>query len=272
MSDRFKNFSNLQLRVATGILGATVFAGLLFAGIWGCFSLFGFLIFFCCYEFFGLSPWPFSNLEKWIKSLVAVACFFILIAFEIFGFSTLPILFFPSILIIFNVFSGARHPFEKTSWTLLGWMYLGLPWFFFFRMIQHFPYEPMLLLGLFGLLWMADSGAYFAGKQFGKTPLLPSVSPKKTWEGLAGGLLASMLLAWILAANFSQFSRNEWLILAASTTLAGVLGDLAESRLKRSLDLKDSGTLLPGHGGFLDRFDGFFVAAPLNCLIAQYFF
>jgi phosphatidate cytidylyltransferase len=120
---------------------------------------------------------------------------------------------------------------------------------------------------------MADSGAYFAGRSLGKNKLLPRVSPKKTWEGLAGGLAAALLLAWGLGQFFSQdFSPQQWLVLAVSTTLAGTLGDLAESVLKRSLDLKDSGSLLPGHGGFLDRFDGLFVAAPVNLIIMTFFF
>jgi phosphatidate cytidylyltransferase len=119
---------------------------------------------------------------------------------------------------------------------------------------------------------MADSGAYFAGRSLGKTKLLPAVSPKKTWEGLAGGLAGSLTLAWILSFYLPQFSLSQWLMLATSTTLFGTLGDLAESRLKRSLAMKDSGNMLPGHGGFLDRFDGFFMAAPVNYLLVEFIF
>jgi phosphatidate cytidylyltransferase len=85
-------------------------------------------------------------------------------------------------------------------------------------------------------------------------------------------VLASLILAYILGENQIGFTQNQWLVLAVSTTIFGTLGDLAESALKRSLDLKDSGTILPGHGGILDRFDGLFIAAPVNLLIVTFLF
>jgi len=268
-----KNWSNLQQRIFTAIVGTGVFAGLLFYGPEGCLILFSLLVFVCNLEFLQISAQPFSLVTRILYALLASTTFFILIV----GDSTLiPVypllLLIPVGIIAGAIFSSSEKPLEKAAWVLFGFLYLILPWFAFYSMLKNTDYEPLLFLGLFGLLWMADSGAYFAGKSLGKTKLLPSVSPKKTWEGLAGGLLASLLLGWILSNFLQQFSLSQWLILAASTTLAGTVGDLAESRLKRSLELKDSGSLLPGHGGFLDRFDGFFLAAPVNYFIATLFF
>jgi len=272
MSNFLGKWSNLQQRVVVAAIGVAVFTGLLFSGPAGAMALFGIILFLCMLEFCSLSPLPYSGIERVLVSLAACLAFGILVFSDYFNLVLGALLLLPLGLMLNVVFSSGEKPFEKAGWTMLGWVYLSLPWYCLMAMLKNMPYEPMLFLGIFGLLWMADSGAYFAGRSIGRTKLMPSVSPKKTWEGLAGGLLASAALAWILSASLTQFTRNEWLMLAISTTLAGTLGDLAESRLKRSLELKDSGSLLPGHGGFLDRFDGFFLAAPVNYLLVEFVF
>lgn len=267
------NWSNLQLRITTAIIGAVIFAGLLFYGPEGSIFLFSFLVFACNLEFLQISAQPFSQIARILYALLAAFAYFLLIVGDSTRIPVYPLLLLiPAGIITGAVFSPSEKPLEKAAWLLFGFLYLILPWYAFYAMLKDTDYQPLLFLGLFGLLWMADSGAYFAGRSLGRTKLLPSVSPKKTWEGLAGGLLASLLLGWILSNFLNHFSLPQWLILATSTTLAGTLGDLAESRLKRSLELKDSGSLLPGHGGFLDRFDGFFIAAPVNYLIVTLFF
>lgn len=271
MNNLLSGWSNLQQRVLVAVIGMAVFTGLLFAGLLWAMFLFSIILFFCMLEFCSLSPFRFGHIEKALVSLAASAGFFMMVIIDYVQLLPGVLLVFPLGLMMQVVFTPEPRPFEKAGWTMLGWIYLILPWYCLVTMLLD-PYEPFLVLGIFGLLWMADSGAYFAGRSLGKTKLMPSVSPKKTWEGLAGGMLGSVLLAWILAAFLPQFSLFQWIILAVSTTLFGTLGDLAESRLKRSLELKDSGSLLPGHGGFLDRFDGFFMAAPVNYLIVEYFF
>ena len=126
-------------------------------------------------------------------------------------------------------------------------------------------YGGGLLLYLFSLVWIADIGAYFSGRKFGKHKLAPAISPGKTWEGLVGGLLAN--IPWIICAY--QFSSGwglgllEFLLISLSTSLISVVGDLFESILKREAGVKDSGKLLPGHGGMLDRVDSVIAAAPV---------
>lgn len=111
--------------------------------------------------------------------------------------------------------------------------------------------------------------AYLTGRSVGKNKLFERISPKKTWEGAIGGLVFTLLAAYILSMYFVDISSNKWMVFAAIVSIFGTLGDLVESMLKRSVDIKDSGDLLPGHGGFLDRFDAMFLAVPAVYIYLQ---
>ena len=127
------------------------------------------------------------------------------------------------------------------------------------------PQRYVLVL-LFGVIWAGDACAYFVGRGLGRHRLFPQISPKKTLEGSLGGLAGSMLLTWILGSWWHTSRMGTVLVLGALAAVAGQVGDLAESALKRSADLKDSGELLPGHGGLLDRIDSLIFAAPVMWL------
>lgn len=134
--------------------------------------------------------------------------------------------------------------------------------------------EPMfggvLIMAVFGIVWGADVGAYFVGRQFGKAKLMPNVSPGKTLEGMLGGLVVAMLTLVAVQSYFYNIELTMLLALGLITSLASVFGDLSESMFKRSSSIKDSGTLLPGHGGVLDRIDSLTAAIPVFAL--GYFF
>lgn len=151
---------------------------------------------------------------------------------------------------------------DRLGRALVGLAWVGLMTFLIrLRSLDHGV--AMLLLAL-GISWAADTGAYFAGRSFGRTRLYPRVSPKKTWEGLAGGVAGSML--WVLAIEAFALPTFSWatvLVMGPVASVAGVLGDLNESMLKRSHGVKDSGTILPGHGGLLDRIDSVLFVAPV---------
>lgn len=124
---------------------------------------------------------------------------------------------------------------------------------------------PVLALMMMVLVWLADSGAYFAGRQWGKTKLAPSISPGKTWEGVYGGLVSSLVFAAVAGMLFS--GSVTWtlmfMLVAGIAVLFSVAGDLLESLMKRHSGIKDSGHIIPGHGGILDRIDGLVAAAPV---------
>ena len=166
-------------------------------------------------------------------------------------------------MFIYELFAASRFPFENVAMMVTGMLYIGAP----FAMLDFVAYHQgtfdwQVVLGLLLLTWISDTGAYLAGSRFGRTPLLPRVSPKKTWEGLIGGAAFVLLASQVLAYLLPVLGHREWLVVGILVAVFGSLGDLVESMLKRSLGVKDSGDLLPGHGGLLDRFDAFIFLLP----------
>ncbi len=146
---------------------------------------------------------------------------------------------------------------------LLGWLLMLPLWL---ALICAKIVDPMLVLILLATIWIADSTAYFAGKNFGKHKLAPNISPKKTWEGVAGALIGVTIFGAILHLGFHV---GNWAMLPALWVITGfgVIGDLFESLMKRQANIKDSGDLLPGHGGILDRIDGIIPSLPIAVLM-----
>jgi phosphatidate cytidylyltransferase len=272
MKNPLSHLSNLQQRLIVGMAGIALFGLFIWVGYPGFFLLFGTILILSLIEFFGISPFGMPKFLKWMGVLGGL--FFSWALLEIwdsekshFGLISLGILWL--LVLISIVFAQWDKPFQNLAWMVLGWFYLVPPWVCMLYIIIHVccSDQRIVVLGLFSLLWAADSGAYFVGRKWGKTRLFEKVSPKKSWEGLGGGMVCALAVGYGFSNFTEEISLKLWLILAVSTTLFGTLGDLAESTLKRSFDLKDSGNLLPGHGGILDRFDGLFLAAPANYFI-----
>jgi phosphatidate cytidylyltransferase len=175
------------------------------------------------------------------------------------------VILLPLCFIVFmaELFTKSAHPFRNIAFTFLGIIYVAVP----FSLLNYLltldsKYNFEILFGLWLILWSNDTGAYLAGSAFGKNKLFPRVSPGKSWEGCIGGAIAAFVVAWIISGWYESIRTCDWFVIAGILVVAGTLGDLVESLLKRSINVKDSGTLLPGHGGILDRFDSLLMATP----------
>jgi phosphatidate cytidylyltransferase len=174
------------------------------------------------------------------------------------------------LIIVYELFRNKSRPFHNIAYTFFGVLFAFLPFCFFYgTAFNDGQYSSHYPLAFLILLWSSDTGAYLAGTSMGKHKLFERHSPKKTWEGFGGGLITSLLAAGILSIYFKELPIQHWLAISVIIVVAGTLGDLSESMLKRSLSAKDSGSLLPGHGGLLDRFDGLLLAAPLVFVYLQ---
>jgi phosphatidate cytidylyltransferase len=175
-------------------------------------------------------------------------------------------------LAIWELFRKKPKPFENVASALFAPLYLGLPIsLLLLSSINHSEsYQPWLVMFFFLFIWASDVAAYFFGRAFGKHKLFERHSPKKTIEGFIGGIAGSSLIGLAAYACLGIASLPVWIGIGMLLSIAGTLGDLFESMLKRQANMKDSGKLLPGHGGILDRFDSTFIAAPVYYLLLRF--
>ena len=177
---------------------------------------------------------------------------------------------FVQLFLIKDLFSEKSLPLIITRRYINVTFYLSTAFVFLFLISQfRSNYNPDLLLGCFILVWVSDSFAYLIGKNFGRQKLFPSISPKKTVEGFLGGLLFACIASYILSVFDPKLNFSSWLILAIIISVFGTLGDLIESKYKRQAGVKDSGVIMPGHGGLLDRLDSIIFSAPFVYLFLR---
>ena len=172
-------------------------------------------------------------------------------------------------LMISELYLKKASPMLNWAYSMLSQLYIGLPFALLNVLAFHtdpeyssVSYNPILPLSIFIFLWLSDTGAYCVGSLIGKHRLFERISPKKSWEGSIGGGVVAIGASFVLAHYFTIMSMWEWTGLALVVVVFGTWGDLTESLLKRQLHVKDSGTILPGHGGMLDRFDSALMAIP----------
>ena len=176
--------------------------------------------------------------------------------------------------LITELYGKEEKPFDTLAHTFFPVLYIGLPLCLFpFAAFSHTglstllshncgDFSPGVIIGFFALIWANDTGAYLAGIAFGRHKLFERISPKKTWEGFVGGVLLAAVVGWLLSGWLGVVSDIHWIAIALIVSVIGTYGDLVESMLKRSVGVKDSGSIMPGHGGFLDRFDSALLAFP----------
>ncbi|HAW51710.1 MAG TPA: phosphatidate cytidylyltransferase [Flavobacteriales bacterium] len=173
------------------------------------------------------------------------------------------------LFMIKELVKNTKNPLSNVAFGVFGMVYIFSPMTSLFYMGFYDNYswvdtfQPELLFCFFVLIWANDTGAYLAGSLFGKRKLFERISPKKTVEGSVGGIVLALVVAYGASLYAQQISFLDWLVIALIVVVFGSLGDLFESLLKRKVDVKDSGSLIPGHGGILDRFDSILFAAPV---------
>ena len=184
--------------------------------------------------------------------------------FHISGIITVPYLVYFLVRFIMQLYDKVERPLEGWAYSFLGQIYVALP--FAMCNVLYFRFSPLILLSLFVFIWVNDTGAYLVGCTIGKHRLFERISPKKSWEGFWGGLILAAATAYVASLYLGILNTWQWIGLALVCSVFGTWGDLCESLIKRSLNVKDSGKILPGHGGWLDRFDSVLLAAPASIL------
>ncbi|UZD21040.1 phosphatidate cytidylyltransferase [Algoriphagus halophytocola] len=270
MRSRFSisNYSNLGQRAITALIGALVLIGASVYSDYTYFIVFAAILGFSQMEFYKLSGLdgmlPLKSFGTFIGLMIFLLTF--LIEKEHLNNKYLYLIFpILSLTYFIKLYRKTdKKPFTGVAFTFLGIFYVAVPFSLLnlavFSVNETYNYE--ILLGCLLILWASDTGAYFAGTKFGKTKLFERVSPKKSWEGFLGGAFSAIGVAFILTRYFHVIEDWKWLVIAGIIIIAGTYGDLIESLFKRSIEIKDSGRGLPGHGGFMDRFDGLLLSAP----------
>lgn len=267
MKSRLSSLTNLQQRVIAGVIGVSIivssvlFSDTTFILLFSALSMLTQLEFYKLLGLDGNQPLTFYGT---LCGVVLVALTFI-IEKGLIGFENY-FLISPLLAMIFFIKLYKKNdlkPFTNIGFTFLGLIYVALPFSLIIVMgMRGGVYNFEIILGTLLLLWATDMGAYFAGTKFGRRKLFERVSPKKSWEGALGGALCATLVAFVLGYYFRTFEPWKWFCIGGIIVVTGTYGDLVESLFKRSIAIKDSGSSIPGHGGFLDRFDGLLLSAP----------
>jgi phosphatidate cytidylyltransferase len=258
--------SNLQQRILTGILGGLIFIVGIWFNEWSFGALFLGLTILGMLEFYKLLASKGYAPNHNLGVLLGSGLFVLLFLIQKHLVESRLLFLLPPVLmltLIAELFRKKEKPFINIGLTYLGVLYVAAP-FAMLNLVGFIGggYSGYLILGIVLLIWASDTGAYFSGKALGRTKLFERISPGKTWEGWIGGSLLSLAVAYVLSLYLPVLDLEHWLGVAVLVAVFGVLGDLCESLLKRSLGVKDSGSLLPGHGGILDRFDSLLMVAP----------
>lgn len=269
--------SNFWLRAITGtvfvgvLVGSMLLGGKILFAVLGIFAVLGLNEF---YQLFQKSKYQPNKIGLVFGAAIYAS---LILPFEYLQaiLVTVVLLLF-SIIALLELFRNKKNPFQNIALTILGIVYVILPFSLLYEIGFHkIGHERMYLwqwvLSVFVLVWCNDTFAYLFGRALGKNKLFERISPKKTWEGFIGGILMAILAAFLMA-YFFELDTTELIVYGLIVGVIGTGGDLVQSMLKRSLGVKDSGNILPGHGGILDRFDGVIFVIPIIFYLHHFLF
>ena len=269
---------NLLQRTVTGILFVAVLVGCILGGFASFGVLFMLIAVLAVREFCTLvNTQEGVSVNTPICMLAAVALFLCFLYYGLIPGETgifIPYLVLVLYLMVSELYKKKSNPLHNWAYAMMSQLYVALPFALLNVLafstgvtteegdITVIGFNPILPLSIFIFTWLNDTGAYCSGMLFGKHKLFERISPKKTWEGSVGGGVFAVMASVVLAHYFTFLALPVWIGLALVVVLFGTWGDLCESLLKRTLGIKDSGNILPGHGGWLDRFDSSMMAIP----------
>ena len=273
-----KKMPELATRIIVGLIVFGIFLAAIFLGREiGFLSVFAFALVMGLYEFYNLIDMGGFKPQRLTGYILGLTMFLGNGMMTFYGYSE-KFLLFPLLCLFLilpiELYRKREDPFTNIADGFLGIIYVAIPVSLLINIVHpnnEIGYNPLFFAAFLQLILASDSGAYLAGTAFGKHKLFERISPKKSWEGAFGGLIMSMAFAIGFSYFLDFLSVWEWIGLCFVTVIAGIYGDLVESLLKRNVGAKDSGTLLPGHGGVLDRLDSIVLATPFAFVYLKIF-
>jgi phosphatidate cytidylyltransferase len=260
-------FSELYQRIISAVLGATFIVTALLLDEWSYFGVFLAITIFSQWEFYRLVRDQNYLPVRFFGVFLGAALF--VLSFLIargtiepkYYFALFPLASLSFLIKLYR--KKDTSPFINIALFYLGVSYIALPFALMNVMVfYHDTYSYQILLGLLIIIWASDTGAYFSGSIFGRTKLFARISPKKSWEGSIGGAVIAVVCSYFISRYFTDLNFIEWVVVSLIVVVTGTYGDLVESMFKRTMSIKDSGNVIPGHGGFLDRFDSLILSVP----------
>lgn len=262
---------DLYKRTLTGAILVLLLYTALFAGPVTFFVFFSLLNLIGLWEFYSMIKNPACIPQKWagiVAGVISLTIFYLVTSGILpmeFLYLVVPVAF---MLLLIELYRKTDQPVVNVGLSLFALLYITVP-VGVLGFMAYIPsegggvaYSPWIIGAYFLLIMVNDSAGYLVGVPFGKNRLFERISPKKSWEGTIGGLVFTLLAAWGISMHLAVLSTFSWMFVGFLVVVFGTFGDLVESMFKRSLNLKDSGSIFPGHGGILDRYDAIFVSAP----------
>lgn len=258
--------NNLLSRAITGTVFVALVVGSIIYNEYTTMLIFSLFLVLGLREFYTLfNEKSFVQIDTYASVAISFFVYILLILNIKWQINTILLVTVPIFLFSFlpEIWRKKKYPLMNIGTQLLGLVYVVFPFMLIIELRMNAIDAGNLLIGMFVLIWSNDTFAYLSGRFFGKTKLFERISPKKTWEGLIGGMFLTLIIAFLIGTLDEQRGVTFWLVAAFIIVPGAIFGDLIESMFKRSLNIKDSGNLLPGHGGILDRFDAAIFSIPL---------